>query len=76
MLIPCPWCGERTHTEFAYGGDATVRRPARPDEASNSDWYAYLYLRKIRAALIGSFGFTNSAASSGWRLSGIRSRTR
>ena len=38
MLIPCPWCGERAHTEFAYGGDATVRRPARPDEASDSDW--------------------------------------
>src|SRR3954447_13274967 len=46
MLIPCPWCGERAHTEFAYGGDATVRRPARPDEASDSDWYAYLYLRQ------------------------------
>jgi heterotetrameric sarcosine oxidase delta subunit len=46
MLIPCPWCGERAHREFAYGGDATVRRPARPDEASDSDWYAYLYLRQ------------------------------
>src|SRR5690348_859280 len=28
MLIPCPWCGPRNQIEFAYGGDATVRRPA------------------------------------------------
>ena len=46
MLIPCPWCGERPLSEFAYGGDATVKRPARPEQASDAEWYAYVYLRK------------------------------
>jgi len=31
---------------FAYGGDASVERPARPEETSDAEWYAYLYLRK------------------------------
>lgn len=28
LLIPCPWCGPRPQTEFYYGGDASVARPA------------------------------------------------
>jgi heterotetrameric sarcosine oxidase delta subunit len=43
LLIRCPWCGQRDHTEFTYGGDASVRRPA-PD-ASDRDWINYLYVR-------------------------------
>ena len=43
MLIPCPWCGPRGQSEFAYGGDATVRRPA-PD-APESAWIDYVYMR-------------------------------
>jgi len=43
MLIPCPWCGPRNQTEFTYGGDATVRRPA-PD-APEAAWVDYVYLR-------------------------------
>ena len=27
MRIPCPHCGERDHSEFRYGGDATKIRP-------------------------------------------------
>ena len=46
MLIPCPWCGGRRFSEFAYGGDATIQRPAHPEEASDAEWYAYVYLRK------------------------------
>jgi heterotetrameric sarcosine oxidase delta subunit len=45
MLIHCPCCGERPFSEFAYGGDATVERPPRPEEASDAEWCAYLYLR-------------------------------
>ena len=30
LLIPCPWCGARAQSEFSYGGDATLKRPA-PD---------------------------------------------
>jgi heterotetrameric sarcosine oxidase delta subunit len=43
LLIPCPWCGERDHTEFTYGGDATVTRPVA--EASDREWMEYAYLR-------------------------------
>ena len=27
MRIPCPFCGERLHSEFAYLGDSSVARP-------------------------------------------------
>src|SRR5699024_7236700 len=30
LRIPCPWCGERDHTEFIYGGDASTPWPADP----------------------------------------------
>jgi heterotetrameric sarcosine oxidase delta subunit len=45
MLIPCPWCGPRPHKEFAYGGDATVTRPADPQAASDQAWHDYVYVR-------------------------------
>jgi sarcosine oxidase subunit delta len=44
ILLSCPWCGERDQTEFHYGGDATVTRPA-PDDADPERWFAYLHLR-------------------------------
>jgi heterotetrameric sarcosine oxidase delta subunit len=44
MLIPCPVCGPRDHEEFAYGGDATVVRPAI-DEKDAARWAAYVYDR-------------------------------
>ena len=43
LLIPCPHCGARAEVEFAYGGDATKRRP--PDGAPDEAWYDYVYLR-------------------------------
>jgi heterotetrameric sarcosine oxidase delta subunit len=43
LRIRCSWCGERDHTEFTYGPDATVLRP-RPD-ASDQDWVSYVYMR-------------------------------
>ena len=41
MLIPCPFCGPRTESEFAYGGPA---RPPRPDPATTAeaDWVGWL----------------------------------
>jgi heterotetrameric sarcosine oxidase delta subunit len=45
LLIPCPWCGPRDETEFAYGGEAHLARPADPDSASDAEWTAYLFLR-------------------------------
>ena len=43
LRIKCPWCGVRNEDEFAYGGDATVVRPA--DDAAQDDWYDYVYTR-------------------------------
>jgi heterotetrameric sarcosine oxidase delta subunit len=43
LLIPCPWCGSRAQVEFAYGGDATARRPA--NGATVDAHFAYVYLR-------------------------------
>ncbi len=45
MLIPCPFCGPREHSEFAYGGDATVRRPREATPAWGPAWQACVYER-------------------------------
>jgi methylglutamate dehydrogenase subunit B len=45
MLIPCPFCGPREHSEFAYGGDATRRRPRQSEPAWGRKWQAYVYER-------------------------------
>jgi sarcosine oxidase subunit delta len=42
MLIACPYCGARDAQEFAYRGDATVKRP---DPAAAEAVYEYVYLR-------------------------------
>jgi methylglutamate dehydrogenase subunit B len=45
VRIPCPFCGERDLSEFAYHGDAGYRRPS-PDRASAAnDFYEAVYLR-------------------------------
>lgn len=43
LFIKCPWCGARSHTEFTYGGDASVQRPAA--DAPLAAWSDYVYLR-------------------------------
>jgi heterotetrameric sarcosine oxidase delta subunit len=43
LLIPCPWCGARAQSEFSYGGDATLKRPA-PDAPVDA-WIAFVYQR-------------------------------
>ena len=45
MRIPCPHCGLRDEDEFAYGGDATLARPADPEALTDAEWTAYLYMR-------------------------------
>ena len=40
MRIPCPFCGSRDITEFAYHGDATLVRPAVGEAMHH-----YVYLR-------------------------------
>ena len=43
LRIPCPYCGERDHTEFRYGGDARKTRPA-PGETSQQAWHDHIFL--------------------------------
>ena len=43
LRIPCPWCGPRDETEFAFGGEAHLDRP--PLGSSDEEWTAYLFLR-------------------------------
>ena len=44
LRINCPVCGLRDESEFSYGGDATVVRPAH-DETSIDVWHDYVFLR-------------------------------
>ena len=45
LLIPCPWCGDRDESEFAYGGEAHIRRPPDPDALDDAAWADYLFMR-------------------------------
>jgi sarcosine oxidase subunit delta len=45
MRIQCPYCGERDLSEFAYHGDATIRRPDPESPDADLNFYEALYLR-------------------------------
>ena len=44
LRINCPVCGLRDETEFAYGGDATLVRPAH-NETNADVWLDFVFLR-------------------------------
>ena len=46
LNIRCPYCGDRSQKEFAYGGDGTVIRPELNQEISDEKWDEFVYLRK------------------------------
>ena len=46
LHINCPFCGLRAQKEFAYGGDATVKRPELNKEVSKEEWDNFVYMRK------------------------------
>lgn len=46
LRIPCPYCGVRDQVEFRYGGEASIVRPAEPDQASDAAWADYLFYRE------------------------------
>jgi heterotetrameric sarcosine oxidase delta subunit len=48
ILIPCPHCGPRNSTEFAYAGETSVRPPPT---AGPIEWRQYLYLKSNPAGL-------------------------
>ncbi len=39
-------CGKRSQNEFAYGGDATVKRRELNKEVSDEEWDTFVYYRK------------------------------
>lgn len=44
IRIKCPFCGERDHSEFTYGGDASVEYPAL--DASIAEWHEAVFMRE------------------------------
>jgi len=63
LLIPCPWCGPRAQSEFTYGGDATLKRPA--PGAPEAAWVEYVYLRDNPAGAHEEL-WHHSAGCRGW----------
>ena len=44
IRIPCPFCGERDHSEFTYGGDGSIQYPAL--DASAQEWHDAVFMRE------------------------------
>lgn len=44
IIINCPFCGERDHTEFNYGGDAAIAYPEL--DASIEAWHDAIFMRE------------------------------
>ena len=44
IRINCPYCGERDHSEFNYGGDATIKYPSL--DSSEREWTEAIFFRK------------------------------
>lgn len=44
LRIHCPFCGERDHSEFSYGGDASIVYP--PLDAPAEKWHEAVFLRE------------------------------
>lgn len=44
IRIPCPFCGERDHSEFTYGEDASIRYPDLG--ASMAQWTSAVFERE------------------------------
>ena len=46
LLIHCPYCRmDRPESEFRYGGEAHIARPAEPSAVSDAAWAEILYMR-------------------------------
>jgi len=47
FVFHCPHCGEkREEEEFAYGGEAFIARPEKPEAIGDEAWGDYLFMRK------------------------------
>jgi sarcosine oxidase subunit delta len=45
LLIPCPWCGERSEEEFSCGGEAHIVRPLASQDMDDRAWGDYVFMR-------------------------------
>jgi heterotetrameric sarcosine oxidase delta subunit len=59
LSVPCPYCGARDESEFAYGGPSHITRPE--NSATDREWTQYLYFREntkgpYRERWLHSFG--------------------
>lgn len=45
LQIKCPHCGVRDETEFVFGGEAQIIRPADPSAVSDAQWADYVFFR-------------------------------
>ena len=43
LQIPCPYCGPRDETEFSFGGQSHIARPA--ESVDDETWGEYLFFR-------------------------------
>ena len=44
IRIKCPYCGERDHSEFTYGGDASIQYPSL--DGTEKEWVKAIFFRK------------------------------
>ena len=44
IRINCPFCGERDHSEFSYGGDASIQYPEL--DAPIQAWHDAVFMRE------------------------------
>ena len=44
LLIKCPYCGKRDHSEFTYGSDASIKYPNL--DASTEEWVKAIFFRE------------------------------
>src|SRR5688572_12085356 len=65
FLIRCPYCGERDMSEFAYGGEAHIARPAQSEGMGDAEWADYVFLRNNPKGLLAE-RWNHQAACRRW----------
>ena len=65
LRINCPFCGERDHSEFSYGGDGSIEYPAL--DASIEEWTDAVFQREnVRGSQLETWQHTSGCRS--WLL--------
>ena len=44
IRIKCPYCGERDHSEFTYGGDGSIVYPSL--DSPTEEWVRAIFFRE------------------------------